>query len=107
MRASSLFFSAAALGAALAGCSSEPSATPAGSGGGGGGGSPGPAWLEGASVLVSGHNVENADCRTGICRHNENTDMTLFQGAMYLVHRTAMSQVLGPNSSLNIYRSTD
>ncbi|MGZ5966618.1 MAG: sialidase family protein, partial [Polyangiales bacterium] len=60
-----------------------------------------------AKVLVSGHDVTNQDCRTGICRHNENTDLFVWNGATYLVHRTAQSQVLGPNSSLWIYRTTD
>jgi hypothetical protein len=60
-----------------------------------------------AKVLVSGHDVVNQDCRTGICRHNENTDLFVWNGATYLVHRTAQSQVLGPNSSLWIRRTTD
>jgi hypothetical protein len=29
------------------------------------------------------------------------------EGAIYFVHRTAGSQVLGPNSSLRVYRSND
>lgn len=33
--------------------------------------------------------------------------LTVFAGATYLVHRTAESQILGPNSSLRVYRSTD
>jgi hypothetical protein len=60
-----------------------------------------------SKVLVSGHDIVNQDCRTGICRHNENTDLFVWNGATYLVHRTAQSQVLGPNSSLWIYRTTD
>jgi hypothetical protein len=48
-----------------------------------------------------------ADCRSEICQHNENTDLTVFDGATYLVHRTAISQVLGPNSSLRVSRSDD
>jgi hypothetical protein len=64
-------------------------------------------WLSDAKILVSGETTNNQDCRTGICRHSENTDLTTFQGAIYLVHRTAMSQILGPNSSLHIYKSTD
>jgi hypothetical protein len=67
----------------------------------------GPAWLASAEVLVSGHDVTNHDCRTGVCRHNENTDMIVWQGAIRLVHRTAESQVLGPNSSLRISHSVD
>ncbi len=67
-----------------------------------------PAWLTDAHVLVSGHGKEDEwDCRTHICRHNENTDMITWNGAIYLVHRTARSQTLGPNSSLHVYRSTD
>jgi hypothetical protein len=65
-----------------------------------------PPWLRGASVLVSGKTA-NQDCRTGVCRHNENTDLTRWRGDVYLVHRTAGSQVLGPNSSLRVYRSRD
>jgi len=65
-----------------------------------------PAWLRSASVLVPG-NESNQDCRTGVCRHNENTDLTRWHGDIYLVHRTAGSQVLGPNSSLRVYRSRD
>lgn len=63
-----------------------------------------PRWLIGARIIVPG-NLANQDCRTGVCRHNENTDLTRWRGAIYLVHRTAGSQVLGPNSSLRIYRS--
>src|SRR5262245_58836364 len=66
----------------------------------------GGAWLK-SQVLVSGQDVSNSDCRTAICPHNENTDLIVWNGAMWLVHRTALSQVLGPNSSLHIYRSTD
>ena len=65
-----------------------------------------PAWLRSASILVPGNEV-NQDCRTGVCRHNENTDLTRWHGDVYLVHRTAGSQVLGPNSSLRVYRSRD
>jgi hypothetical protein len=65
-----------------------------------------PAWLRSASVLVSG-DTTNQDCRTGVCRHNENTDLTRWHGYIYLVHRTAGSQILGPNSSLRVYRSGD
>jgi hypothetical protein len=78
-------------------------------GGGAGGGSPIvlPAWLSDAKILVNGGTQENDDCRKGICRHNENTDLVTFKGAIYLVHRTAHSQILGPNSALHVYRSTD
>ena len=50
-------------------------------------------------------NGTNHDCRTAVCKHNENTDLFRWHGAVWFVHRTAESQVLGPNSSLRIYRS--
>jgi hypothetical protein len=65
-----------------------------------------PAWLRSALILVPG-NLANQDCRNGVCQHNENTDLTRWHGYIYLVHRTAGSQVLGPNSSLRVYRSRD
>jgi hypothetical protein len=64
------------------------------------------AWLPQSRILVPGDLV-NTDCRTGVCKHNENTDMTRWRGAVWLVHRTADSQILGPNSSLRVYRSKD
>jgi hypothetical protein len=67
----------------------------------------GPPWLESARVLTAGVGSPVDDCRSGICQHNENTDITTFQGALYLVHRTAKSQILGPNSALHVFRSTD
>ena len=81
------------LSAALAACSSSPSQ--------------GDAWLPESSILVSGPDTPAADCRSTVCRHNENTDLVTWQDAIYLVHRTATSQILGPNSSLRLYRSTD
>jgi hypothetical protein len=60
-------------------------------------------WLT-SRIIVRGHDT---DCRAGVCPHNENTDLIAWQGAIWLVHRTARSQVLGPNSSLLVYRSTD
>src|SRR6266487_3130615 len=65
-----------------------------------------PAWMTSAEVFVSGHNITTQECRTQICRHNENVDMVVWKGATYLVHRTAISQTLGPNSALHVYRST-
>ncbi len=59
-----------------------------------------------ARILVAA-NLANTNCRTGVCKHNENTDLTWWHGAIYLVHRTANAQILGPNSSLRIYRSID
>src|SRR5262249_44313573 len=70
--------------------------------GGGGGG-----FVTDAHIIVDGFDSTVTDCRAGICQHNENTDLTVFDGATYLVHRTAVSQVLGPNSSLRISRSED
>jgi hypothetical protein len=67
---------------------------------------PGP-WLDRARILVPGVGVTNQDCRADICPHNENTDLIRWKDAIYLIHRTAMSQVLGPNSSLHVYRSVD
>lgn len=67
-----------------------------------------PSWMDDAHVLVSGHDLENDyDCRDTICRHNENTDMITWNGSTWLVHRTARSQVLGPNSALHVYQSSD
>lgn len=65
-----------------------------------------PIWLVKARILVAS-NPTNQNCRTGVCQHNENTDLTRWHGSIYLVHRTANSQVLGPNSSLRVYRSRD
>jgi len=64
-------------------------------------------WLTDAHIIVDGGHSMQTDCRSEVCQHNENTDLTVFDGATYLVHRTAQSQVLGPNSSLRISRSTD
>jgi hypothetical protein len=64
-------------------------------------------WLTASHLLVDGFDETNQDCRTGLCDHDENTDLASFGSAIYLVHRTAESQVLGPNSSLHVYRSTD
>ncbi len=75
----------AALAALAAGCSSS-------------------SWLQGAHIAVVGNGATNQDCRADICKHNENTDLTVWRGAIYLVHRTAESQMLGPNSSLDVYR---
>jgi hypothetical protein len=79
----------------------------AGSGGAGGAGEFAHPWLSNTKILISGETTNNHDCRADICRHSENTDLVNWQGAIWLVHRTAESQILGPNSSLEIYRSTD
>jgi len=63
--------------------------------------------VENPKIFVPGVGVANQDCRAAICQHNENTDMVNWMGATYLVHRTARSQVLGPNSALHVYRTTD
>jgi hypothetical protein len=64
-------------------------------------------WLQDPHVIVQGVGTDETDCLTRICPHNENTDLIRFDGAIYLVHRTAISQVLGPNSALLVYRSDD
>ncbi len=115
MRSSLLGMILGLVAAANAGCGSSDTSSSSGGGGstttssGGGGGAGGflaPEWLQDARILVS-RETENQDCTTGICRHNENTDLITWKGAIWLVHRTAKSQVLGPNSSLRISRSTD
>ncbi|MGO8997767.1 MAG: hypothetical protein ACLQVI_30995, partial [Polyangiaceae bacterium] len=67
-------------------------------------------WTTEARMFVNGFEsaaAEWEDCRTQICQHNEDTDMIAWNGAIYMVHRTARSQVLGPDSSLLIYKSSD
>jgi hypothetical protein len=70
-----------------------------------------PPFLTSAAVLVDGsaYNSFARNCRTEMCRHSENTDMIAWGGAgtVWLVHRSAMSQALGPNSALHVYRSDD
>lgn len=61
-------------------------------------------WLSDAHIAVVGNGVTNQDCRADLCKHNENTDLVVWHGDIYLVHRTAESQMLGPNSSLNVYK---
>jgi hypothetical protein len=89
----------------VAACGSS-AATPGGPDGGGPEGG-GPAWLVAPEILVPGVGVANDSCRDAVCPHNENTDLIVWNGAIYLVHRTAISQILGPNSSLRVYRSTN
>ncbi len=105
-----LFAAGLALFTAVAlGCHNSAGLGSGGSGGGGEGGAPPvtPPWLTSAQIVVSGETTNNTDCTTGVCRHSENTDLINWQNAIYLVHRTAESQVLGPNSSLRISKSTD
>ena len=64
-------------------------------------------WLTSARVAVAGPDDTSLDCRTVICRHNENTDLVTWNGAIWFIHRTSNSQVLGPNSALHVYRSAD
>jgi hypothetical protein len=64
-------------------------------------------WMADDHIIVDGYHSTSEDCRTTICVHNENTDLIEFDGATYLVHRTAESQILGPNSSLRVSRSDD
>jgi hypothetical protein len=67
-----------------------------------------PAFMPSGYIFASGHDrPPQDDCRSNICRHNENTDMIAWNGAIWLVHRTALSQELGPNSALHVYRSSD
>jgi hypothetical protein len=68
---------------------------------------PGPPWLSNDAILVQGDGVTNTDCRTAICQHNENTDLIAWNGTIWLVHRTAKSQILGPDSALHVYQSMD
>src|SRR5262245_22271510 len=63
-------------------------------------------WLRQSRILVPA-DPTNTDCRSVVCKHNENTDLTRWRGAVWLVHRTAESQIRGPNSSLRISRSTN
>jgi hypothetical protein len=93
----------------LSACSSNHAAVePADAGDDAGFVGPLPPWLASAKIVVHGQGIDSfVDCRTKICRHNENTDLTVFKGAIYFVHRTAVSQTLGPDSALHIYRSTD
>jgi hypothetical protein len=97
-----------ALAAACGGTSAGPTdAGPAGPDAGPAGPDAGPPWLQAPAILVPGVGVANMECRDAVCPHNENTDLFVFHGAIYLVHRTALSQILGPNSSLRVYKSTD
>lgn len=69
-----------------------------------------PSFMPTADIFVDGlaHNDAYGNCREpGYCRHNENTDMIDWNGAIWLVHRSAISQQLGPNSALHVYKSTD
>ncbi len=66
-----------------------------------------PAWIESAAILVPGVGVDNKMCRVDLCPHHENTDLITWNGAIWLVHRSAVSQILGPNSALHVYKSTD
>jgi hypothetical protein len=102
---------ALALGVAFAACSGPGTAASPGDDGGAGDDAavPLPFFMPSASVFVDGHAYDDfaRDCRTEMCRHNENTDMIAWNGALWLVHRTALSQTLGPNSALHVYQSTD
>ncbi|MBS2025241.1 MAG: hypothetical protein JST92_22805 [Deltaproteobacteria bacterium] len=64
-------------------------------------------WQSQARIQVAGVGVTNTDCRAGFCQHDENTDLIVWKGELWFVHRTAQSQILGPNSSLHLYKSTD
>jgi hypothetical protein len=104
---------------AAAGCGDDSALSPLSQGGGGAGGAGGgqggeggtpvvaPPWVEGPEILVDGEDTVSESCRTELCQHNENVDMTVWNGSTWLVHRTAESQILGDNSSLRVYQSTD
>jgi len=67
-------------------------------------------WNTQAAIFVDGFaaaSLDQIDCRTQICQHNEDTDMIAWNGAIFMVHRTARAQILGPNSALLVYRSMD
>jgi hypothetical protein len=68
-----------------------------------------PFFMPDPTVFVDGHLYDDytRDCRVEYCRHNENTDMIAWNGSLWLVHRSAISQTLGPNSALHVYQSTD
>ncbi|MGH7296557.1 MAG: hypothetical protein ACRELB_16585, partial [Polyangiaceae bacterium] len=91
------------------GCSGPAGPAVSGDDGGAGAAPPLPFFMQSASVFVDGHTYDDLsrDCRTEMCRHNENTDMIAWNGSLWLVHRTAISQSLGPNSALHVYQSTD
>jgi hypothetical protein len=63
-------------------------------------------WLSEARVLVDGDHAAATDCRTQICRHNENTDLTTFHGDVSRASHSDESDP-GPNSSLWVSRSND
>jgi hypothetical protein len=64
-------------------------------------------WLSDAAIAVHGVGVTNHDCRASLCKHDENTDLVRWHDQIWLVHRTAESQALGPNSALHLYRRDD
>jgi hypothetical protein len=95
--------------AALAACGSSSSSPPPSDAGSDDAGYTLAAWMPSAKIVVSGGdpNDFSRDCRSVICRHNENTDLIVWNNAIWFIHRTAVSQTLGPNSALHIYKSTD
>jgi hypothetical protein len=66
-----------------------------------------PSWMSDTRIFLQGYGRTNMDCRSDYCQHNENTDLIAWHGDTWLIHRTAKSQVLGDDSALHIYRSTD
>ena len=96
------------LAVVLAACS-EAGTSPEADDGGDAAPVPIPFFMPDPTVFVDGHLYDDytRDCRTEMCRHNENTDMIAWNGSLWLVHRTAISQTLGPNSALHVYQSTD
>jgi hypothetical protein len=68
---------------------------------------PGNPTVQATAIFAHAESDQVVNCTSALCRHNENTDLIRWNGAIYMVHRTAVGQVLGPNSSLRIFRSTD
>ena len=66
-----------------------------------------PPWLTSAKIIVPG-DLQNQDCRTGVCKHNENTDLNE-GGSDRSTSCTGprAARCWGPNSSLRVYRSRD
>jgi hypothetical protein len=67
----------------------------------------GPNWLGVPKILVKGVGIVESNCRDNLCPHNENVDSINFNGAIYMMHRTAESQVLNHNCALHVFKTTD
>src|SRR5258706_10447224 len=69
------------------------------------GSTPDAGWLIDAFIAVPAGSGTN--CRTDSCPHHSDTDLIMFAGSTWLVHRTAPTDAPTTNSSLRIYRSAD